>query len=139
MAKHNLDLISSTKQQRKDLIQFWQYCLVLSQIQPNDLAFPSRDLPYSLHIQAGIQLWMRHFLRIHDIQSVAMFSLFLLGLTVWYAPKALLDQQCWLMPGPGRSSAGPHCKRKCNSKPEGNGTVNDPTIPLVYSSFSSAP
>ncbi|KAL3308231.1 hypothetical protein Ciccas_013241, partial [Cichlidogyrus casuarinus] len=57
---------------------------------PNDLAFPSRDLPYSLHIQAGIQLWMRHFLRIHDIQSVAMFSLFLLGLTVWYAPKTML-------------------------------------------------
>ncbi|CAH8452361.1 unnamed protein product [Schistosoma bovis] len=77
MCIHNLHAVYNTH--RKDLIRFWQYALVMS------ISFSHTDHSHQVYQPLASQLigrplfdtWIRHFLRIHDVQSLAMLVLVL--------------------------------------------------------------
>ncbi|XP_018648670.1 hypothetical protein Smp_154620 [Schistosoma mansoni] len=80
MCIHNLHAVYNTH--RKDLIRFWQYALVMS------ISLGHTDHSHQVHQPLASQLigrplfdtWIRHFLRIHDVQSLAMLVLVLQSL-----------------------------------------------------------
>ncbi|KAH8851487.1 WD repeat-containing protein 59 [Schistosoma japonicum] len=77
MCIHNLHVVYNVH--RKDLIRFWQYAVVLS------ISLSHTENSHQVYQPLASQLigrplfdiWIRHFLRIHDVQSLAMLALVL--------------------------------------------------------------
>ncbi|CAH8458433.1 unnamed protein product [Heterobilharzia americana] len=72
MCTHNLNAVLHTH--RKDLIRFWQYALVLSVSfgQLNNFYQTDKPLASQLIGRPLFDTWIQHFLRVHDVQSLAM-------------------------------------------------------------------
>nr|CAH8822379.1 unnamed protein product [Trichobilharzia regenti] len=80
LCTHNLNVVLHTH--RKDLIRFWQYALVLSVSfdRSNNIYQTCQPLASQLIGRPLFNTWIKHFLRIHDIQSLAMAVLVLQSL-----------------------------------------------------------